>query len=225
MTRTLPSTVFSVSPSRSAMAALDRPSAMSPRTLSLARRQLVQWPAAPRAPEQGRHDLRVDDRTPGPDSPHGGDEVGEIRHPILEQVPDALWRISQETQRVTGLHGIRQDQQPDPWAVGSDAGRGLEALRGVRRRHPDIDHRDVRIAVLDEPQQRVDIAGLADHLEARRGKRRRQRLAEEHGIVGEDHAHGITARIVVPPPGGLSTLSRPRIAATLSSSPCSPEPG
>ena len=80
-------------------------------------------------------------------------------------------------------------------------------------------------SVLDEPQQGVDIAGLAGHLEAGRGERRGQRLPEEHGIVGQDYAHGITARIVVPPPGGLSTLSRPRIAATLSSSPCSPEPG
>src|SRR5688572_15842318 len=109
--------------------------------------------------------------------------------------------------------------------LGTDARSGLQTFRRVGRRHPDVDDRDIRIGFLDEPHQPVHGAGLTDHLEPGRRQRRRERLAEESGVVGEDYPHGIAALTVVPPPGGLSTMSSPPTAATRSASPCSPEPG
>ena len=57
--------------------------------------------------------------------------------------------------------------------------RRFQALGGVRRRHADVDDRDIRPVARDEVEQPGDVAGLADHLESARGERIGQGLAQE----------------------------------------------
>ena len=67
-------------------------------------------------------------------------------------------------------------------------------------------------------------AARPDHVEAGLVEQPREPLAQQHRVVGEDHAHGISACTTVPRPGGLSTRSRPPSASTRSASPRSPVP-
>src|SRR5207247_10909425 len=72
-------------------------------------------------------------------------------------------------------------------------------------------------------------ARLADALEPRLLEQAGDALAEKHGVFGEDDAHGydsrgISATILVPPAGGLSTRRLPSSTATRSASPRRPEP-
>ena len=46
---------------------------------------------------------------------------------------------------------------------------------------------------------------LGDDVDALLGQQACEALADDDGVVGEDHAHGIAAVTRVPPPGGLST--------------------
>ena len=77
---------------------------------------------------------------------------------------------------------------------------------------------------LHEREQLVAVGGAPDHVEAGLGEQPREPLAQEHRVVGEDHAHGISAWTTVPRPGGLSTRSRPPSASTRSASPRRPVP-
>ena len=49
-------------------------------------------------------------------------------------------------------------------------------------------------------------AAKPDDLEARLVQQAGQTFAQDHGVVGEGYAHGISARSVVPRPGGLETV-------------------
>src|SRR5690606_37454472 len=81
-------------------------------------------------------------------------------------------------------------------------------------------------------EQVLAVAGLASDLEARVLEQPDQPFAQQHGVFGDDDlqgciccAHtGISARRVVPDPGGESRASEPSNAPTLSASPCNPEP-
>ena len=70
----------------------------------------------------------------------------------------------------------------------------------------------------------LGVARLADDVEARLAEQQRDALAQEHRVVGQHYAHGISALSRVPPAGGLQTFRRPSSASTRSASPRSPEP-
>src|SRR6266508_3050271 len=101
---------------------------------------------------------------------------------------------------------------------------GAQPLVGVRRRQPDVDDRHVgRVA----PHLEEEIAGgdaLADDFESSLGQQPREALAQEHAVLGEGYAHGISARTRVPPPVVLDTRRRPPSTSTRSARPRSPEP-
>src|ERR1700689_1745016 len=94
----------------------------------------------------------------------------------------------------------------------------------MRRWHPYVDDRDVRARALHQFEQSFGIGGEPDNLEARFGEQPGEPFAKDHRVVGECYSHGISARSVVPRPGGLEIVNRPPSASMRSASPRSPEP-
>ena len=74
--------------------------------------------------------------------------------------------------------------------LGADPVRRAQALVGVRRRHPDVDDRDVGLVGADLAHQVLGVAGLAHDLEARFLEQAAQALAQEDGVVGDHDAKG-----------------------------------
>ena len=60
----------------------------------------------------------------------------------------------------------------------------------LRRRHPDVDDRDVRLVHRDVAEEVLGRARLRDDLEARLVEQPRDPLPEQHRVVGEHDAHG-----------------------------------
>src|SRR5512132_281426 len=104
----------------------------------------------------------------------------------------------------------------------ADLLRGGDPLVGVGRGHLDVDDGDVRALELDAAQEARSVLGFPHHVEAGVGEEAGEPLPQEHGIVGDDYPHGISARILTPPPGARSTARRPSRAPTRSSSSTSP---
>ena len=63
--------------------------------------------------------------------------------------------------------------------------RGAQALVGVRRRHADVDDRDVRLERANLQEQLVGVACLADDLEARILEQAGHALAQQDRVVGD----------------------------------------
>ena len=60
----------------------------------------------------------------------------------------------------------------------------------MRRRHPNIDHHELRLAVTNQGEQLRRIGGLAHHLETRPLQQAGQTLAQQNVVVGDDDLHG-----------------------------------
>ena len=69
----------------------------------------------------------------------------------------------------------------------------------------------------DGAQQLEPVRRLPDHVEAGVGEQPREPLAQQHLVVGDDDAHGTSARIVVCPAAARSTASSPSSAPMRSS--------
>src|SRR4051794_39102202 len=106
----------------------------------------------------------------------------------------------------------------------ADRERSLDALVGVGGRHPQVDDRHLRAGVFDLLDELLGGGGLADHVEPGFAQQQRDAFAQEHRVVGQHYAHGISALSRVPPAGGLQTFKCPSSASTRSASPRRPEP-
>src|SRR3954447_26545140 len=106
----------------------------------------------------------------------------------------------------------------------ADLERGAQSLVGLRRRHADVEDRDVGRARRHLFQEVLGGRALPDDVEAGLAEQPHDALAQENIIVGDDHPHGRSARIVVPSPGRLVTWRRPSSASTRSANPRSPVP-
>ena len=169
-------------------------------------------------------ELGVDDAVAVGDASHVAGEGGQVGHSVFEEVADAAVEVGDETHGVVGVDVLGEQEQPDVDVGPSDLDGGVEAFGGVTGRHADVDDGGVGWIAIDEAEQLDSVTGLADDLESGLGQDASHPFAEQHGVVGEDHAHGIAATSRVPPPAGLSTVSRPLSVASRSTSPCRPLP-
>src|SRR4029453_11329426 len=88
-----------------------------------------------------------------------------------------------------------------------------DALVGVGRRHPDVDHGDVGAVGGHDPEQRFGVAHGGDDLAAAVVEQLGQPGLEQHGVLGDHDPHGSSTVIAVGPPGGLSTVRVPSTPA------------
>ena len=72
-----------------------------------------------------------------------------------------------------------------------------EAFVGVRGRHADVDDRRVGSGEPDVSEQLVGVLRLGDDVDSGVLEQTDDPLAREHHVVGDDYAHGISARRVV----------------------------
>ena len=73
----------------------------------------------------------------------------------------------------------------------------------------DVDDRDVGTFAHDRSHECVAVGDSRDDLEPVVAEQSRESVAQERQVFGDHDPHGITARTVVGPPGGLVTLERP----------------
>ena len=192
--------------------------------LALARGQLVDGVVAAPPADELRDDRRVERRAALPHTPDRGGELAHVGDPVLEQVADALGALGEQLHRVRRLDVLGEDEHADLRIRLADLLRGPEAFVRVRRWHADVDDDDVRRVAAHLQHQVIGGAGLPDDLEALVLEQPRDALAQKDGILGEDYPHGISTRMRVPWPRGLSTCRRPSRASTRSTRPRSPEP-
>src|SRR5580765_1567022 len=101
---------------------------------------------------------------------------------------------------------------------------GAQPFVGMRRRHSNVDDRDVRAEVADTCEQRVGVADLGDYFDVVFGEQTRDTLANKRSVVGDHYSHGSSARTVVPCVGRLSIASVAPSASRRSRRPDSPDP-
>ena len=150
-------------------------------------------------------------------------DVGDA---VLEQVADALARRrSSSSTDVALLDVLREHEHADRRAARRGSSRAA-------RRPSSVWSGGMRMSTTATSglcgahlaQQVLGVAGLADDLDAGLLEQRAIALAQQHRVLGDHDAHGISARTTVPSPGGLSTSSVPSSAATRSASPRRPVP-
>src|SRR5581483_1388006 len=112
----------------------------------------------------------------------------------------------------------------------ADLARGADPLVGLRRRHADVDDRDVGRVAPHLEQELLGVPRPADDLDPRLLEQAREPLAQQGRVVRDDgaqrlrHRTGSSARTTVPRPGELATSSVPSSASTRSRRPQRPEP-
>ncbi len=82
--------------------------------------------------------------------------------------------------------GQHDDGRAGPLAA--DLQRGLQALGGLGGRHPDIREHDVWTRRGDQRQQLLRVPRGARHVQAGVGQHPPQPFAQQHRVLGEDHA-------------------------------------
>ena len=87
---------------------------------------------------------------------------------------------------------------------------GDEALVGVRGRHANVDDCDVGRLGLDAPQEFLGRRDLRHHVEVFVCEQARDALSQQHRVVRDHDAHGISAWMCVPPPRGTFESERRR---------------
>jgi len=88
-------------------------------------------------------------------------ELRDVGDPALQQIAAAL-AAREQLHCVLDLDVGREDDHADLRKLLLDGVRRDEAFGRVRRRHPDVDEREVRMVLADEGEELRGVAGLAD---------------------------------------------------------------
>src|SRR6266511_2980355 len=162
--------------------------------LALARRQIAERVVAPPAADEPRDDRGVERGAALRDSADSRAELVDVGDPILEQIADSLGTLGQELHRVAGFDVLREHEHTRPGVLLADLLRGLQSLVRVRRRHADVDDRDVRPVRAHLEQELLAVARLTDDLEASLLEQPRDPLAQEHRVLGQHHTQAFGLR-------------------------------
>jgi hypothetical protein len=92
------------------------------------------------------------------------DELGDVPHPVLEQVADARGVLTHQLEHVGRLEVLRKDQHRDIRVRTPDLRRRNEPVVRVVRRHPHVDDRDVGAVGTNLEQEIVGVARAANYL-------------------------------------------------------------
>ena len=139
-------------PSRSAIAGFDSPSPTQLEHLALALGEGLERTAVVLR-QQPCHDLGVERRAAGGDPAERVHELVRIGHAVLEQVAEPLRVLGEHARGDPGLEVLREDHDRRAGAPRADLVRRAQPFVGVRRRHADVDDRDLRIVRVDLAQQ------------------------------------------------------------------------
>ncbi len=118
-------------------------------------------PVGRAAAHQRGDDLRIERRAAARDALRRFDEVGDVEHPILEQVAEPALR--DQPDRPRRLDVLGEHEHADVRVGVADPARGADALVGVGRRHPHVDDGEVGLVLADRPAQPVGVADGGDH--------------------------------------------------------------
>ena len=72
------------------------------------------------------------------------DELGDVADAVLEQVADATGTVGEQLGRVAALDILAEHEDRRPGDPAAELDRRAQPLVTLGRRHPDVDHRDVR---------------------------------------------------------------------------------
>ena len=177
--------------------------------LALARAERRQRAVVDGARQQLGDHLGVERGAARDHAPQHAGELLDVADAVLEQVPEPLRALRQQPCRGPGLDVLGAMTIPIwGWRARMSL-RRAQPLVGECRRHPDVDDRHVGLVLVDQPQQLVGRRCLRGHVESGAPEQGRDPLAHQRAVVGDHDAHGSSAVITVPAPGGLVTSSRP----------------
>jgi hypothetical protein len=109
--------------------------------------------------------------------------------------------VLEQAHRVVDVEVLRQHEDAGARVLGPDALRGDEAFVGVRRRHLDVDHGDVRLRERDAAQQLGRLPGQAGDRHPGALEQAREAVAQKDGIVGDDHLQTCVHAAIIPEKG------------------------
>ena len=180
-----------------------RPSAISSSTSRSRGVRPASGPSARSAASRLRDDLGVERRAAAVDTAQRRDEVLDVGDAVLEQVAEPLGILGQHPRRDAELDVLGQDHDRDLRVARADRLRRDQALVGVRRRHPDVDDRDVGLgapstARSSSSASSTSAATSRPHSSQQRG----DPPADEQVVVRDHDPHGSSAVTVVPAPAG-----------------------
>jgi hypothetical protein len=147
------------------------------------------------------------------------EELRDVCDPVLEQVADPVRAAGDQFGGVPLLHPLGQHEHADVGPLVPDHQGRAQPLVGEGGRHPDVDDNRVRGIRGHRAQELLAVALGGGHLVPGLGEQPGQSLPQEHGVLGDDYPHGSSAAMIVGPPLGDSTESRPSTPDTRSARP------
>src|SRR5262249_20593542 len=133
------------------------------------------------------NESRVDNRAAAADTFHRVEEVVEVGDTTLEHV-SAPAAACKQRHRMGDLDVCREDQDRRARKLPADDAGGLEALGRMSRRHSDIDDREIRLMLANEPHELGSVPGLPDDFVARLLQQACDALTHQDVVVSDDHS-------------------------------------
>ena len=151
--------------------------------LALARGQLLQRVVGALATDKLADDGGVERRASVGHAAHGRAELLEIGDAVLEEIADTLGARLEERHRVAGLDVLREQEHADRRMPLADLAGGPQPFVCMRRRHANVDDRDVGLVHRDVAEQVLRVPRLRDDLEPRFLEQPRHAFPEEDRVV------------------------------------------